>query len=236
MSDVDKILQPNDMVATRTPKELCDWVDSIALQFSESEEGKRYSRSGALLPKKLWEEIRPLALFSFRRFGVRDDIKCTPNLNNENFDDRIDFEGSSIPSIYVEITYAKDGYDESLRLEVLNAKGSVNALGRVSTSGTKAAGGRTIDVENEAVNHQDTLYRAIALVKERIRGKSGKVYGPNYVLVIVVDDYLPFRTAGDQETLMKHARVSAKCVKLDFKEIVLLGASGNYMATVCGEI
>lgn len=186
MTSANTILQQVDMETARTPSELCDWVDSKASALSETDEGKRFARSGATLPKKLWEEIRPLGLFAFRRYGLRRDVKCTPNLNNENYDGKINFDDTSVPSIYVEITYAKDGYDESLRLEVLSASGSVNRSGRISISGTKASGHRKVDVENEFVDHQETRGRALEIVRERIVNKSDKIYGPNHVLVVVV--------------------------------------------------
>lgn len=236
MSKVDTILQRSDMEISRTPRALCDWVDSKILALSETDDGKRYARSGKLLPKKLYEEIRPLGLFTLHRYGSRGDVKCTPNLNNENYDGRIDFEDTSIPSIYVEITYAKDGYDESLRLEVLGAKGSVNALGRISTSGKKASGRRTIDVENEAVNLEVTQCNALKILQQRIVSKSNKTYGPNHILVIVIDDYLSFRTKADQEILVEYAKSIVDSVKLNFGEVFLLGASGDYLSPVYGEI
>ena len=232
MSSVDTILQQADMESTRTPSALCEWVDLKASALSETDEGKRFARSGATLPKKLWEEIRPLGLFAFRRYGVRGDVKCTPNLNNENYDGRIDFDDISVPSIYVEITYAKDGYDENLRLEVLSENGSVNRSGRISISGTKASGHRKVDVENEFVDHQETRGHALEIVRERIINKSNKVYGPNHVLVVVIDDYLPFRTEDDRMILVEYAKSVIDNVKLDFGEIVLLGSSGNYLCTI----
>lgn len=236
MNSVDTILQQTDMGVTRTPKELCDWVDAKTSALSETEEGKRYARSGARLPKKLWEEIRPLGIFTMRRYGPRGDVKCTPNLTNENYDGRIDFDDVTTPSIYVEITYAKDGYDEHLRLDVLTEKGSVNALGRISVTGTKASGRRAVEVENEAVDHDVTRQSALNLVRERIRSKSDKTYGANHILIIVVDDYLPFRTEDDREILEEHARAVVGSVKLDFRAVVLLGSSGNYLSCISGEI
>jgi hypothetical protein len=236
MSSIDTILQRADMEISRTPRELCDWVDSKASVLSETDEGKRYARSGALLPKKLWEEIRPLGLFALRLYGPEGGVKCTPNLTNDNYDGRIDFSDASIPSIYVEVTYAKDGYDESLRLEVLTAKGSVNALGRISKSGTKASGRRTVAVENEAVKHEETRNKALEILKERILSKSGKTYGPNHVLVVVVDDYLPFRTGDDRAELVEFAKPIIESVRLDFRAVCLLGSTGNYLSCVYGQI
>ncbi len=232
MNSVDTILQQADMEITRTPQELCDWVDSRASAFSKNDDGKRFARSGALLPKKLWEEIRPLGLFARLRYGSRSDVKCTPNLNNENYDGRIDFDNTSNPSVYVEITYAKDGYDESLRLEVLSANGSVNLLGGISVSGTKASGCRTVEVENEAVDHEVTRHNALEIVRQRIISKSGRTYGSNHVLVVVVDDYLPFLTENDRAILEEYEKSIVDSVNLDFKEIFLLGSSGNYLCPI----
>jgi hypothetical protein len=236
MSAIDSILQPADIETSRTPEELCDWVDEKATALSETIEGKRYARSGASLPKKLWEEIRPFGLFARRFYGRGSGAKCTPNLSNDNYDGRIDFDDTSIPSIYVEVTYAKDGYDESLRLDVLTAEGSVNWLGEISKSGTKASGSRTIKVQNEAVSHGETRLKALNIVQERILGKSGKTYGRNHILIIVVDDSLAFRSEDDQSILMKFSKSIVKNVNLDFKAVFLLGSTGNYLSCICGGI
>ena len=236
MSSIDTILQRPDMEISRTPQELCDWVDSKASELSETTEGKHYARSRALLPKKLLEEVRPLGLFARCLYGQRTDVKCTPNLTNDNYDGSIDFNDASVRSIDVEVTYAKDGYDEHLRLEVLTAEGSVNALGRISKSGTKASGRRTVEVENEAVNHKEMRCKELEIVKARILGKSRKEYGPNHVLVVVVDDYLAFRTGDDRAVLVEFVKSIIESVKLDFRAVFLLGATGKYLACVYGEI
>lgn len=223
------------METSRPPHALCDWVDAKTSLLSETEEGKRYARSGELLPKKLWEEIRPLGLFARCHYGLRGGIKCTPNLGNDNFDGKIDFDNAATPTIYVEITYAIDGYDESLRLELLTEKGSVNALGKISTTGTKASGRRISEVENEAVRHEDTLNNALEILKKRIFGKSGKVYGSSHVLVVVVDDYLPFRTEDDRAVLERFSKDIIEGTTLDFKAVFLLGSTGNYLSCVYGE-
>lgn len=235
MSDIEVILQRTEMEVPRSPRDLIDWVDSKASELSQSEEGKRYARSGKLLPKKLWEEVRPLGLFALKRYGP-DGAACTSNLTNDNYDGKIEFESASAPTVYVEITYAKDGYDERLRLNVLNEEGSVNALGKVAISGTKASGHQNVRVANEAVKHVKTRDSALAILKERIKGKSEKKYGSNYVLVVVIDDYLPFRTEEDKSVLMEFAKDILSKTTLDFGAVYLLGSSGKYCVRVTGEI
>ena len=230
MNAVESILQRVDMEVPRKPRELCDWVNSKASELSQTNEGKAYARSGAILPKKLWEEIRPLGLFALSRYGA-EGVICTPNLSNDNYDGTIEFSDTSVLPVYVEITYAKDGHDERLRLNVLTSKGSVNALGKITVSGTKASG-QSIEIEDEAVEHTEVRSAALALLKDRLTGKSNKQYGQNHVLVVVVDDYLTFRAEEDKEVLMKHAQAIIPGMKLDFGAVYLVGASGEYCAHV----
>lgn len=189
MSHPETILNRADMELSRTPRELCDWVGAKAEELSKTAKGKVYARSGKLLPKKFWEEIRPLGLFALNRYGDKG-IRCTPNLSNDNYDGKIEFSDLSTCTIYVEITYAKDGHDERLRLKLLTNDGNVNALGRITVSGTKASG-QTITVDNEAVDHIGVREAALKLVDERLCGKNNKQYGKDHILVVVVDDYLP---------------------------------------------
>lgn len=234
MNTVESILQRADMEVPRNPRELCDWVETKAVELAQTKEGKAYARSGAILPKKLWEEIRPLGLFALSRYGF-EGVKCTPNLSNDNYDGTIKFSDPSIPPIHVELTYAKDGHDERLRLSVLTSEGGVNALGKIKISGTKTPS-QSIEVENEAVDHTEVREAALVLLNDRLAGKSNKQYGRNHVLVVVVDDYLAFRREEDKEELMRHAQTLIPGMKLDFGAVYLLGASGEYCARVYGEI
>jgi len=234
MNAFKAILNRIDMEMTRSPRELCDWVDSKAAELSNTKEGKAYARSGAILPKKLWEEVRPLGLFALSRYG-ESGVKCAPNLTNDSYDGKIEFSDPSLLPVYVEITYAKDGYDERLRLNVLTKEGSVNALGKITVSGTKASE-QAIKVANEVVDHSKVRDAALELVKERLAGKSNKQYGKDHVLVVVVDDYLPFRTDDDKEVLMRYTQSAVAGLGLNVGAVYLLGSSSKYCARVSGEI
>lgn len=234
MSTPEPILNRAGMELSRTPRELCDWVDSKAAELSKTKEGKAYARSGALLPKKLWEEVRPLGLFALCRYGDKG-VLCTPNLTNDNYDGKIEFSEPAAPPVYIEMTYAKNGQDERLRLEVLTKEGNVNALGEITVSGTKASG-RAIKVEDEAVDHTKVRQAALDLVQERLGGKSNKQYGKNHILVVVVDDYLPFQGEEDKGVLMCYTQVALSRLNLNVGAVYLLGSSGAYCARVSGEI
>ena len=150
MNSMPEMLSAEDMARSRTPRELCAWVDQRAEELSATKEGREYARSGSMLPKKLWEELRPLGLFAMLRYGS-EGVSCTPNLTNDNFDGAITFADPKLSPVYVELTYAKDGEDERLRLKVLSKEGSVSAVGKITVTGTRATG-RTITVESEAAS------------------------------------------------------------------------------------
>jgi len=87
------LLTPAQLSKPRTPAALLEWVERKSKAFGTSQNAKAYARSRAKLPKKFWEEIRPLAHFAVRRFGHRSDVRVTPNLGNENFDAAISVSG-----------------------------------------------------------------------------------------------------------------------------------------------
>ncbi len=63
------ILDPTDMVLPRTPRELCAWIEGKTSTLSQRAEATAYARSGATLPKKLWEEIRP-SMMDGSEYGI----------------------------------------------------------------------------------------------------------------------------------------------------------------------
>ena len=218
------LLTHTQLSKPRTPVALLEWVERKSKAFGASQKAKAYARSRTQLPKKFWEEIRPLAHFAVRRFGHRSDVRITPNLGNENFDATISVPGQE--PRFVEVTYAKDGYDEALRLEVLARDGSVNALAPITTFRRKGAK-RHVSVANEAVNHAEVLQRHLSLVKKRLEKKASGSYGLGHTLLLVVDDYIPFRTSPDVEALEDMIRSNVSRLCLDFRELVILGASGQ---------
>lgn len=225
-STVTPILSRSQIQRPRTPAALLSWVETKGAKLGSSRRAKAYARSGRELPKKYFEEIRPLALFAKRRYGDRSDVRITPNLDNDNFDAVVSIPGEE--DGYIEITYAKDGYDESLRLDVLTKEGSVNWLAPITITRQKG-GARQITVANEMVDHKDVVRRNLSLVEDRLRGKANVVYGKRHTLIVVVDDYIPFRDSCDVVALEKLVRRKLRVLPLDFREMIILGSSGRLM-------
>lgn len=216
-----------DLVKERTPAELLAWEDAKCRELGGTPEAIEFARSGDRLAKKFYDEVRPLALFAWCEFGDRSDVKVKPNLGNENFDGTISFTDGS--KLFVEITYAKNGYDDSLRMEVLTREGHVNALAPVTVVGTRHSPHRRVEVPNEAVSRDVTRNEHLGYVINCLRTKADATYGPRHILVLVVDNYVPFRDGRDLEILDMLLTRSLRSLSLDFGRIVILGASGQLL-------
>lgn len=225
--DPKRILVKSEMARARRPDELAAWVGNIIEQFGSSREAKQYARLGRGLTKRFFEEVLPLNLFVQLFFDCRPDVLCIPNLGNQNYDAVVRFTEDTIDrEIYIEFTYAKEGYEESLRMEVLNKRGSVNALTEVKVTGSLATGHK-IQIPEEAVPREYTLSKNLQLIKQRVKAKSGKDYGLAHYLVVVIDDYLGFQLPKDEPRLRQFVNSELILPALDFSRLYFLGASGQ---------
>lgn len=227
--DASDILDRSDMERPRSPSELFAWVMAKCNELGATPEAKAFARSAALLPKKFYDEVYPLALFAQREFGGRDDVLVQPNFDNDNFDGRITIGTGAVrkKTIFVEVTYAKDGYDESRRMEVLCREGHVSLTGPVFSSGQKGSPNRKVHVESEAVSHLAVLEDYLAIVRARLEDKAHSCYGKDHVLVVAVDDYLPLRESSDIDRLHEATASWLPELRLDFGRVVFLGIADN---------
>ena len=225
--DASMILDASDMSTPRQVGDFLAWVKRKAEELSASPEAKSFARSGGQLPKKFYDEIYPLALFVEHEFTATSNAVVTPNLSNDNFDATV-FFGDSVDTLYIEITRAKDGYDESLRDEVITRDGSVCLTGPIQkVEGRRGAPDRIVEVENEATSHEVLLHKSLSLVEAAVRAKANRVYGRHHLLLLVIDDYLPFRMKPDHRALHALIRDALLSLDLDFMRLVVLGISGE---------
>jgi len=77
------------------------------------------------------------------------------------------------------------------------------------------------------VDHDDLLTQNLLLVETAVRAKANRVYGPCHVLLLAVDDYVPFREQSDHQAL--DALITQKLLSsdLDFSRLVVLRDSGK---------
>lgn len=224
-----EILNAVDMMTPRTVTDFVAWTMRKTVDLSATPEAKQYSRSGAELPTKFHDEIYPLALFVEREFGNVPDAVVTPNLNNDNFDATITFK--CLPSkVFIEITRAKNGYDESLRMEVLARDGYVSLTGPITRkSGKKGTPERLIEITPEAICRDNGLLaKHFSLVETTVKAKAGgRQYGKNFILLVIVDDYDHFQTKSDHTKLDGFIKNRLLSADLDFGRLIIFGISGK---------
>jgi hypothetical protein len=167
------ILSRSEIITPRSPTEFLRWMTAKNGELSATPETKRYARSGAELPKKFHDEIYFLALFTNEEFGNIPEAIVTPNLNNDNFDATVFFEDGS--KIFIEVTQAKDGYDESLRLEVLAREGAVSLTSPIlRIEGRRGTPERNVKIplQHIAKDHRETLDENFQLVESCVNAKA----------------------------------------------------------------
>ena len=220
-------LDPEDMAVPRRPKELASWVAERCEVLGMSLEAKSYARSGDPLPKKFYEEVRPLAIYAEAMYEDFDDVMVIPNLGNENYDGTVILPDGK--KIFVEITSAKDGYSDSLRMEMLQKDGRVNAIGPVTVSGKRRSVERKINVSDDAVDHNHLVGEHLALVAIRMCAKANPKYGPDHVLLVAVDDYIAFRAEPDINRLRGLVSVLVRTLPLEFQAVAMVGQSDRVL-------
>lgn len=224
-----EILNAVDMMTPRTVPNFLAWVTQKGEDLSAIPKAEQYI--GSTLKTKFYDEIYPLSVYIKREYSNNSEVVVTPNLNNDNFDATVTFEGLR-SKVFIELTRAKKGYDESLRMEVLARDGYVpwgDAGPITSVSGRKGTPNRVIEILPTFVDHTDELLAEhFLLVETTVKAKSdGRQYGKNFILLVIVDDYDHFRTDSDHAKLDGFVRNNLLCSDLDFARLIIFGISGK---------
>jgi hypothetical protein len=229
-SKVEELLAFLELARPRTPDELAAVAAEVGRAFDESQELKKMSH-----PPRLWkkyiEEVLPLTHLAQHFFPGRQDVQCRPILSDSGNHDAIITlpDGAKTTSLFVEFTCAKDGHEDSLRMEVLKDKGRVNLLGRVTHSGTKKTR-HHIQVQDEVVFRPRILEKHRRLIIDCLRAKSVKKYSPNHILVVVFDDHAGIRSERDMADLKSYLESEMDLAELNFRGVYLLGSSGKTLS------
>ncbi|MBM4301574.1 MAG: hypothetical protein FJ121_08595 [Deltaproteobacteria bacterium] len=228
--DPSFILSKEDIEKERTPEKLSLWWEEKNREFDSSPEGRQYALLKKGLTKEFYDEINPLKLFANILYAGRSDIGCIPNLGNDNFDAIIrDYSHSPPSEQKIEFTLAIDGHDDQLRMKYFVEHGHVSLTGPLTYTGTEKTGHK-INVETEAVLHNDSLKKTFAIIKSRAEQKcKPKNYGKNHVLVITIDDHIAPRydNQKDLEALNEFMKSDVINLPLDFGGLYILGLSGK---------
>lgn len=224
-----EILNAPDMTKSRTVPDFLAWVTQKEEDLSAIPKAEQFI--GSPLKTRFYDEIYPLSAYVKYEYSNSSGVIITPNLNNDNFDATVTFK--DLPSrVFIEITRAKNGHDESLCMEVLARDGSVpwgDAGPIASVSGRKGTPNRVIKILPKVVDRTDELLAEhFLLVEATVKAKAGgRQYGKNFILLVIVDDYDHFRTDSDHAKLDSFVRNNLLCTDLDFARLIIFGISGK---------
>ena len=226
--DAASILAENEMCRARTPVDLCNWVLRKCEELAASPEAKAFACSGARLPNKFYDEIYPISVFAFRQYVDRSGVLVQLNLGNDNFDATVLGDHGTR---FIEVTYAKEGYDRSLRLEALARDGNVCMTGPVSVRGRRGTPARLVSVKPYAQSHIDIVRAHLSLIESRVAGKSGVSYGKEHLLLVAVDDHLALAKESDWALLEEYIKLWLNKYILNFGRVVFVGTAGRFFVS-----
>jgi hypothetical protein len=200
-----------------------NWVKRKIEQLGSTDEGLKALRLHEGLAKQLMEEVYPLALFGFRRFGNTDQVLMQPIIGDQNYDAIVTGPRSKPASqSYIEITQSHEGESDYLHSVVLHMQGYDFSHSPVHKIGTKKTG-MQVSTQAKAFEVGEIANKELEKIVDAAKKKAGKDYPINTSLIIVFKDDWSFRRVIDDVKL--DAFVKKYILKLDlrFSALYLVG-------------
>ena len=212
-----------ELTKKRAPTELLSWVIQKINQIESTDEGEKALRLREGLAKQLMEEVYPLALFGYRKFGNNDQILMQPVIGNQSYDAVVtDLRSKPASQSYVEITQSHEGENDYLRSLVLEEKGFVFMRSPVSKTGTKKTG-RQISIPAKALSADEVARNELGKIVDAAKRKVGRNYPINTSLIIVFGDDWFFRQAINDAALDNFVKKHILKLDLRLSKLYLLG-------------
>jgi len=212
-----------ELTKERTPSELLSWVKWKMDQIASTDEGERAVRLREGLAKQLMEEVYPLAIFGWRKFGNTDQILMQPIIGNQSYDAVVtNLRSEPASQSYVEVTQSHEGENDYLRRLVLQQQGFTFGHSPVIKKGTKKTG-LQVSIPPKVVSPHEVADDELRRILDAAERKAAKDYPMNTSLIIVFHDDWFFRRAVDDANL--DAFVKEHILKLDlrFSTLYLVG-------------
>lgn len=227
------VLTKQELETPRSAADMLAWVDATHGRFN-TKKLKAEAREGKHFAKELVLEARPMAIFAYRYFKASPQVFITHLVGNQNHDGIVEDRRSHPDSIrYLEVTTTLKTYEDSLRMEILNKQGHVAAYGPVTAEGPRH---RRISIKAEGLAREHEAIRAdhLVLVRQGVERKAKKEYDKNTVLIVAVDDSVPFREREDAEVLKTLAsEILVPMLKgTNFSLLALEGSNGLHLCYV----
>ena len=219
----EEIITKDEITTERTPRELINWVESKIDTVASTDSGEKTIRLRQGLAKHLVEEVYPLAIFAFKKYGETNLVHIKPVIGNQNYD-AILTDKSYSPALisYVEVTQAHEGETEYLRALHLQKYSYVPGTGTVQKEGTKKTGLR-VSVQAEAESLDTLAESELQKIVNAIGRKEGKSYPANTCLVVKFDDGYMFRRATNNTKIDRFMHDKIGGLDLYFNEVFLVG-------------
>jgi hypothetical protein len=219
------VLSQQELETPRSAADMLAWVDEAHRRFN-TKDLRTQAREGKHFADELIHEARPMALFVHRHYGASPRVIITHVLGNQNYDGIVeDKRASPEPIRYLEVTTTLKTYEDSLRMELLSKEGHVAAYGPVTAKGPRY---KRVSIKAEGLAREHKAIRAdhLKMLRQAIERKAKKKYEPNTVLIVAVDDSVPFREQEDVSALEQLA-TEVLVPSLQGRNFLLLALEGS---------
>ena len=221
----DSFLPPAECGQARTPDELHEWSERKFKDIGATDAGKTAIRLKVGRLKRFVDEIYPLAVFGQRFLGGKPGVRLQWLEGNANRDALlIDSSTATTTVTPLEIVYAGDGHDESLRMEYMEEHGGVDLNGKITKVCEKGRR-RKVFVESTAINRQTFLHQKLGHIQKALAQKCTKPYPPETVLLVALDDSR-LMERGDLAEVRRAVVHTVEELKPPFSDLYVFGFTG----------
>ncbi len=221
----NNILSIADMEKPRTVSELDEWVHKIQDRFAKNKKLYNFARQKKGLAKQFYEEIWPLLRYAQAKYSTEALTKLAPVIGSQRFD-AIVMEPYS-PEYKVEITFAKDGYEEFHKMKLLEQDGHVSVYGDLEVTGTKNMG-YSYSMKNETGSLDEVFGKYHSPIIRAYKAKAIRKYEEVETLIIGFDDHMLFSHDEDSAMFKSMILDSVKGVDCSFANVWIVGMSGKF--------
>jgi len=219
----NELINIQELTKKRTPSELLSWVEWKMEQIGSTNEGARALTLHEGLAKYLTEEVYPLAIFGWRKFGNTDQILMQPIIGNQGYDAIVtDLRSEPASESYIEITQSHEGENDYLRRLVLQLQGITFGHSPVIKRGTKKTG-LQVSMAPKATTPGEVAEGELKRIFNAARRKEAKDYPINTSLIIVFNDDWFFQRAVDDRYLDTFVQNNILKLELRFSMLYLIG-------------
>lgn len=223
------MLSLQEMRKVRSSAELSAWVKSIDQNVRESQQLQQEFRLNEGLAKQFNEEIRPLAIMGtcLAERGLQTTIE--PMVSDQLRYDAILRLGRGSKEQKVEITFAKDGYQEKLR--ALHTNQFKHAPAGQNINHVRNAG-KTVVVETRPIStpRDFNLHGSFILIREALSRKLSKSYPADVWFIAAFSDEMALSQRNADADFHELFDAHIATLPRNGRMLFVIGLSGQLLA------